>query len=371
MERYRSIIPFRTYTLIRSAYVCANENAARQIIAVAVENGRPQPITLVAEDRREIIVASPETRSTVLSEEICGSPARWQRLISMNLDDREHRTVALVLDGKLSFRPDRENRQAERKQKDKVRWHLALRRLPVDGFVAWEYSEDDTLRREIDAIYRNADGRDKEHLTLHAGTTLKGAAISRFLAYDTAGEPKAIATQIFLIDLRVHVRRSRLSIISERHSVTSPLNEVERNLPPGSEFIESVWTPLLVQAFDGFKKTCKIECDETAAFRSLLLDQFSKEEHEESLNGSGYGSRVEAMDWQAALETVEEPWQLGVVIDLHGATFANDTKRTYAEVVAQMIMDHACSDDRRATLQRMVDTYLEPVTDGWGKPFLD
>ncbi len=136
-----------------------------------------------------------------------------------------------------------------------------------------------------------------------------------------------------------------------------------------AERFDPFWRELERLAFEGFKERCERMPKALETELARYLDQSRKAQADLKAGyGMSYRDRIKGMDWEAALRSVEEPWQLEVVIhEIDGEPFYDSPNYSGAlyNRVANMLKRHACSDERRAQLSRMIREFVEPRSGLW------
>jgi hypothetical protein len=112
--------------------------------------------------------------------------------------------------------------------------------------------------------------------------------------------------------------------------------------------------------------------EDVETWRTMFVDQFAKARadrdlHQSSQRSESFRSRIEGMDWHAALAAVGEAWQLQVVIDVHCDSKFDDSPHrcdSNGHRVGVMLsrLDNA---ERRAELSRMVSDFVAPCDKLW------
>lgn len=132
---------------------------------------------------------------------------------------------------------------------------------------------------------------------------------------------------------------------------------------------DDVWVELIERAQAGFSRCCKIIQLAVEKWLQFFIEQHAKAQADHrDYSGASFADRIRKMDWQKALEAVEEPWQLAVVVNRFARLSKFSSAGGYTilrETVPEMIRRHECSEDRRAELRQMVVDYVEPATSNW------
>ena len=132
---------------------------------------------------------------------------------------------------------------------------------------------------------------------------------------------------------------------------------------------DPLWCELERRAFEGFMQVCTRMPKELESDLASFLDQMRKSEADRKAPyGTSYRERTEKMDWQDALRSVEEPWQLEIVIHaIDGTRFYDDPNYSGAlyNRVRNMLKMHECSEERRAQLSGMISTFVASRSRLW------
>ncbi len=137
-----------------------------------------------------------------------------------------------------------------------------------------------------------------------------------------------------------------------------------------SKRFDSLWRELEQRAFDGFLKTGALVSQASETELARFVDQMKKAEADRRAPyGTSYRERVKKMDWEAALRSVEEPWQLEVVVQEfnHDPLFQEHPSYDGARYnrVRNMLNRHGCDDGRRAKLNHMIESFVAPRDNLW------
>ncbi len=131
---------------------------------------------------------------------------------------------------------------------------------------------------------------------------------------------------------------------------------------------DPLWCSLEQRAFAGFNESCRRLPEKLEKGIATYLDQKQKADADaRCYNGNAYRDRIEKMDWQEALRSVQEAWQLEVVIRKYASRF--DENPNYHDTTAvrtsNMLGQHICDDTRREELHRMISEFIAPRDSLW------
>ncbi len=129
------------------------------------------------------------------------------------------------------------------------------------------------------------------------------------------------------------------------------------------------WLELEQRAFEGFAQSCRRMPEKLEAELALYLDQKGKADADTRRPfGTSYRERIKKMDWQEALRSVEEPWQLEIVVLEHADSKFDESPHCYDTTgarVGTMLQQHACTAERRAQLSDMISDFVAPRDTLW------
>ncbi len=134
------------------------------------------------------------------------------------------------------------------------------------------------------------------------------------------------------------------------------------------ERFDPLWHSLAERAFAGFTESCRRLPEKLEKDLAYYVDQRQKADAESRCYGSSsYRSRIEKLNWQEALCSVQEAWQLEVVIRVFAARFDESPNYfdTTATRVSNMLSQHSCDNARREELGRMISEFVAPRDNLW------
>ncbi|MBU2566049.1 hypothetical protein KKG46_00640 [Patescibacteria group bacterium] len=127
--------------------------------------------------------------------------------------------------------------------------------------------------------------------------------------------------------------------------------------------LDPEWIPALDSAIAGFRASCKPISLRLDRWRRMYQNQIKAlQEDGRKPYGQSFKETIRTIDWQEALNLVEQPWQLEVVIEQKCNSDFSDAKGFYDPnyiLVRNMLKRYQCSDERRNVLQQMVDEFVQ------------
>jgi hypothetical protein len=241
--------------------------------------------------------------------------------------------------------------------------------------------------------YRLSDGRfdcctvwgrkDADHLSgamtlgdstrIYAARSGRGVIYLRRALFDNQGNPSGFHTGFVLVDFSIMDRDPskddllKVQIVASR---TAFSHDSQKAVDPWVDDLDQGWQALVTRARTTFEETCKPIPDQVDQWRQSFIEQSDKWRKQMAAYNSAatFFDGIRSMDWQEALQLVQEPWQLKAVIGTHCHHQFDDSQHrsdTNCSRVWRMLSQFSCSDERRQELQRMVHDFVEPSDNLW------
>jgi hypothetical protein len=280
----------------------------------------------------------------------------WTKLASRDdLRPEGAYNVALLVEGRRQYF------QHQRKTCKHPKWWYRLSEGQFDCYAAW--GRNDTVDLPGGIVVDDA-------TRVYAARSGRGAIYLRRALFDNKGEPDGFRCGLLLVQFSILDRDQtkddmlKVQIVSSRAAIT--FNDEN----PWKEYPDDGWRALADKAHAGFEKTCKTVPDTVDHWRKYFIEQSGKWHmnlrHFNS--AANFTDGVKGMPWEQALQVVQEPWQLKVVLGVHCNQRFDDSPHrsdTTCSRVWRMLSQFTCSDERRAELRQMIHDYVEPDDHIW------
>jgi len=287
-----------------------------------------------------------------------GKPS-WARLWDKDAAKPEGAyNVALMVEGRRQFST----------------WQRRTNRRPQ-----WWYRLSDGFHDCATAWSRHDGAEQSGNITIDATTHLfaarsgRGAIYTRRAQFDSEGQLDGFKTGLVLVEFSILDRDPskddmlKIQLVASRTALSY---KPDAWAEPNVEDLDPVWQALTERARNIFERFCKPVSDEVEQWRLSFLDQREKfrAQRRASIAAATFLDGIKALSWQEALQVVQEPWQLKVVIDHHCHTeFDSSVHRsdTNASRVGTMLSRFECDAERRIELLRMVSDFVAPMDSLW------
>lgn len=208
---------------------------------------------------------------------------------------------------------------------------------------------------------------------LYAARSGRGVVYTRRTLFDNEGRPEGSTSGIVLLEFSILDRDPakddmlKIQLVASRSSLSYGAN---KHTEAPVEGLDRVWQDLVVKAQNAFDRFCKPVSDETEQWRVRFLEQRDKlrENHRAFHSEATFTNSIKGLSWQEALQMVQEPWQLKVVIDQHcHSQFDSSPHRadSTGSRVGRMLSSFDCDQTRRDELQGMLRDFVEPMDPLW------
>jgi|GEM_PF-2144412 len=244
---------------------------------------------------------------------------------------------------------------------------------------AWWYRLNDGSHDCATAWSRHDGAEQGGNITIDSQTRLyaarsgRGAIYTMRTTFDNEGRPDGFKTGLVLVEFSILDRDPtkddmlKVQLVASRSAISY---RTDRAAEVHLEDLDPVWQGLAQKARNTFERFCKPVSDEVEQWRVNFLDQRKNylDQKRFSRGAATFFDGIKSLSWQEALQVVQEPWQLKVVIDHHcDSRFDTSVHRsdTNGSRVGLMLSRFDCHQERRAELQRMVSDFVAPTDPLW------
>ncbi len=282
----------------------------------------------------------------------------WTRLAPHDVVKPEGSyNVALLVEGRRRYF------RSQRYTRKHPKWTYRLCDGEFDCCTVWGRNDVDHLNGGI-AV--------DDSTRIYAARSARGVIYTRRTLFDNSGQPSGFHTGFALVEFSILDRDATkddmLRVLITSRTAISDNSEQARD--PWVDDLDQGWQALVNRARTTFEATCKPVLDEVDEWRRNFIEQSEKLRRMRAMSNSAmtFFDGIRNMDWQEALQLVQEPWQLKAVIDVHCNHRFDDSPHrddTTCSRVGRMLYQFACSDERRAELQGMVRDFVAPADELW------
>jgi hypothetical protein len=267
--------------------------------------------------------------------------------------------VALLVAGRRRFPlPYQDPRNAPK-------WWRRLSSGERDCFAEWAHTDG---RRFSNVVTSAANAT-----RIYASRSALGVLYARTTTFNLYGNPSGFRTEIICLEFAILDHNpARDNVIKVQ--IAAQLN-VEGE--PSLSGLDDIWKKLIISARAGFEDHCLPVPPATEEWRKFFLEQRDKADAERNkyiaaigqyVSGPSFHRDIRDMTWQQALDLVQEPWQLQLIIEVHCNARFDETPNRYDSTgtrVRRMLEMYDCTPERRAQLDQMIADYVEPADELW------
>lgn len=217
-------------------------------------------------------------------------------------------------------------------------------------------------------------GEEQPGQRIFAARSGRGLLYSRVANFNSSGELSGYTLRVVQVEFQILDRDTARDDMMRVTVSKQIAHSYSANEKPAvsTDHMDGVWKALVERAENGFNRWCREVPEDVDAWRQMFFAQKAKAEvdlalHRSSERQTSFRSRVEGMEWQAALAEVQEAWQLEVVVNVHcGSRFDDSQHRSDSNGHRVGVMlSRVEGAERREALSRMVSDFVAPRDKLW------